>query len=73
MSGYLNDLLVFDYPSMTWSDISGVITGVKPAEKYGFGFLVQDGKLYVHGGANSAGKKKFLKFPIFFLTMQTLC
>ena len=53
--GSLNDLLIFDYPSMAWSDISGVVSGVKPAEKYSCRLIVQDGKLYIHGGANDAG------------------
>ncbi len=53
--GYLNDVLIFDYSSMAWSDISGVVSGVKLAEKFSCGILVQDGKLYLHGGANGAG------------------
>ncbi len=59
--GYLNDVLIFDYPSMTWSDISGVVKGVKPAEKICFGLLVQDGKLYIHGGSNSEGIYKLFQ------------
>jgi hypothetical protein len=64
--GYLNDVLIFDYPSMTWSDISGVVSGVKPAEKFGSGLLVQDGKLYIHGGANSAGIYKVVSVNLDF-------
>ncbi len=53
--GYLNDLFIFDFPSMAWSDISGLVSGVKPAEKFSCGLIVQDGKLYIYGGANDAG------------------
>jgi hypothetical protein len=70
--GYLNDVLIFDYPSMTWSDISGVVSGAKQVEKFSCGLLVQDGKLYIHGGANDAGFYKVVSVNLaFLLTLRT--
>jgi hypothetical protein len=70
--GYLNDVLSFDYPSMTWSDISGVVSGVKQVEKFSCGLLVQDGKLYIHGGANDAGVDEVVSISLFFVDPANL-
>jgi hypothetical protein len=55
VSGYLNDLFEFDFPSSTWSDISDFVTGTKPVEKFSCRLIFEGGKLYVFGGANDAG------------------
>lgn len=54
-SGYLNDLFVFDHPSLAWTDISDSVIGSKPIKKCGCGLIFQDGKLYIYGGGNDGG------------------
>ena len=56
-AGLLNDLHVFDPAIMSWSDLSGSISGTPPEARYRMGMTSSaDGKLYVFGGYGKSGE-----------------
>jgi N-acetylneuraminic acid mutarotase len=55
LSGFHNDFFVYNPHNSEWTDISDVVSGERPVEKFGCGVTVQGGKLFVFGGYNHAG------------------
>ncbi len=54
-AGLLDDLLVFDPASGTWTDLTGGNSGSSPSPRGGHGFASDGNLLYEHGGWNGTG------------------
>ncbi len=50
LSGFFNDLHVYDPANMTWTDLSAAVSGTPPSPRYGHGFAGAGGVLYSFGG-----------------------
>ncbi len=53
--GFFQDLHVYDPDTMAWTDLSATASGTTPSARWGHGFALARGKLYVHGGNGDSG------------------
>jgi hypothetical protein len=51
----LNDFFAFDPVKMTWTNLSGLVSGALPSPRHSFGFASAGGKIFVFGGELDEG------------------
>lgn len=53
---FLNDLWVLDLTSLTWGELTTVVSGTAPSPRRYHGFTRSDNIIYVFGGFSNGGK-----------------